>query len=235
MKIYKVKNYDEMSETAAEILAAQIQSKPNSVLGLATGSTPIGLYSKLAELCAAGRVDFSAVTSINLDEYCALDPGDINSYRRFMNDNLFSKINIKAENTHVPDGVAEDIAAECARYDALIASNGIDIQLLGLGHNGHIGFNEPADEFVLPTHCVKLDDRTVEANARFFENEDEVPKHAITMGIGAIMKAKQVLLIVSGEDKREILQRTLYGSVTPKVPASILQLHNDVIVVSDVI
>jgi len=180
-----------------------------------------------------GCVDFSQVTSINLDEYYGLEPTHDQSYRYFMNKHLFSKININPENTHVPNGKADDIDAECRRYDNLIEkSGGIDLQLLGIGHNGHIGFNEPSDEFVPDTHCVSLTESTINANSRFFKSRDEVPRKAITMGIKAIMQAGKVLLIASGEDKKEILKKALFGPVTPRVPASILQLHRDLTVIT---
>ena len=233
MRIIKVKDYEEMSRKAADFIAAQIILKPNIVLGLATGSTPIGTYENLVRLNKDGCVDFSQVTSINLDEYYGLEPTHDQSYRYFMNKHLFSKININPENTHVPNGKADDIDAECRRYDNLIEkSGGIDLQLLGIGHNGHIGFNEPSDEFVPDTHCVSLTESTINANSRFFKSRDEVPRKAITMGIKAIMQAGKVLLIASGEDKKEILKKALFGPVTPRVPASILQLHRDLTVIT---
>lgn len=233
MRIIKVKNYEEMSRKAASIIAAQIILNPQTVLGLATGSTPIGTYEQLVGLCKNGDVDFSRVTTINLDEYCGLEPTHDQSYRYFMNKHLLTKVNIDLANTHVPNGKASDIEAECRRYDDLIQkAGGIDLQLLGIGHNGHIGFNEPSDEFVMGTHCVTLDERTINANSRFFSSKDEVPKKAITMGIKAIMQARKVLLIASGDDKKEILKKALFGPVTPSVPASILQLHKDLTVVT---
>jgi len=233
MRIIKVKDYEEMSRKAADFIAAQIILKPNTVLGLATGSTPIGTYENLVRLNKDGCVDFSQVTSINLDEYYGLEPTHDQSYRYFMNKHLFSKINSNPENTHVPNGKADDIDAECRRYDNLIEkSGGIDLQLLGIGHNGHIGFNEPSDEFVPDTHCVSLTESTINANSRFFKSRDEVPRKAITMGIKAIMQAGKVLLIASGEDKKEILKKALFGPVTPRVPASILQLHRDLTVIT---
>ncbi|NLX78191.1 MAG: glucosamine-6-phosphate deaminase [Clostridiaceae bacterium] len=233
MRIIKVKNYEEMSKKAADIIAAQILLDPGTVLGLATGSTPIGTYDRLVELNKNGDIDFSRVTTINLDEYCDLEPTHEQSYRYFMNKHLLTRVNINLENTHVPNGKARDTDAECRRYDDLIEkAGGIDLQLLGIGHNGHIGFNEPSDEFVPGTHCVKLTESTINANSRFFNSIDEVPKRAITMGIRAIIQAKRALLIASGEDKKEILKKALFGPVTPQVPASILQLHRDLIVVT---
>jgi len=235
MRIIKVNDYEEMSRKAADLIASQVILNPKSVLGLATGSTPIGTYENLAELHKKGRVDFSQVTTINLDEYCGLEPTHDQSYRYFMNKHLFSKINIKLENTHVPNGKADDIDAECARYDDLIEkAGGIDLQLLGIGHNGHIGFNEPSDEFVPDTHCVSLAESTINANSRFFRTRDEVPRKAITMGIRPIMHARRVLLLASGEDKKEILKKALFGPITPRVPASILQFHKDLIVITPI-
>lgn len=235
MRLIKAKDYGELSQAAANIIAAQITLKPESVLGLATGSTPLGAYKNLIEKNKNKDVDFSQITTVNLDEYCGLTPDNEQSYRRFMDNNLFNRVNVNKGKTNVPDGTAKDPAAESERYDKLIEElGGIDLQLLGLGHNGHIGFNEPAPEFVKPTHAVELAETTIDANMRFFKNRDEVPQKAITMGIGAIMNARKVLLIVSGKDKAEILEKVLYGPITPNVPASILQLHNDLIVISAV-
>ncbi len=234
MKIIKATDYNDMSKRAAKIIAAQIILKSNSVIGLATGSTPIGTYTKLAEWCNKGDVDFSNVTTFNLDEYLGLDPDHNQSYRYYMNNNLFNKINIKLENTHVPNGKATNIDEECLNYDKKISDlGGISLQLLGIGHNGHIGFNEPDECFEKSTHCVDLSEKTIEANSRFFENEDMVPKKAITMGMKSIMQARKIVLIANGEDKKEILKKSLFGPITPKVPASILQLHLDLTVISD--
>ncbi len=232
MKIIRTKNYEEMSFEAAKILAAQIVLKPNAVLGLATGSSPIGLYDKLVEWNKNGDLDFSAIRSVNLDEYCGLDGENDQSYRYFMDTNLFNRVNIDKANTNVPNGKAADYAAEGARYDALIeALGGIDIQLLGIGPDGHIGFNEPDEYFTKETHVVDLDPSTIEANARFFASADDVPRQAVTMGMGGIMGAKKVLLIASGASKKEILEKALFGPITPEVPASLLQLHPDLTVV----
>ncbi len=234
MKIYKTKDYESMSLKAASIIASQVVLKPDCVLGLATGSTPIGLYKELIARCASGELDFSAVKSVNLDEYVGLSGEHDQSYRYFMNTNLFDHINIDKANTNVPNGLAEDAEAECARYDALMESMGqIDIQLLGMGHNGHIGFNEPDDYFPMGTHAVDLKESTISANARFFETIDDVPRRALTMGIGSIMKAKSVLVVVSGKDKAAIVKKAFAGPVTPEVPASILQMHPDVTLVGD--
>ncbi len=232
MRVIETKSYAELSRKAANLISAQVLSKPDSVLGLATGSTPIGTYKQLIEWYEKGDLDFSEVKSINLDEYVGLTGDHDQSYRYFMNTNLFNHVNIDKSKTNVPSGVAEDLEAECARYDALIESmGGIDLQLLGIGHNGHIGFNEPADSFVVPTHVVELGETTINANARFFSSADEVPKKAVTMGIKAIMQAKKVLLIANGPDKKAIVEKALYGPVTPEVPASILQFHPDLTVV----
>lgn len=232
MKVIHTKSYEELSKKAANIISAQVILKPDCVLGLATGSTPIGTYKQLIEWYNNGDIDFSQITSINLDEYIGLDGTSDQSYRYFMNKNLFEHVNVDLTHTHVPNGKAEDMQKECTAYDELIQSvGGIDLQLLGIGHNGHIGFNEPAENFATGTHIVELGQSTIEANARFFETIDEVPRQAITMGIQAIMQAKKVLLIANGTDKKAIVEKSLYGPVTPSVPASILQLHPDVTVI----
>ena len=225
-------NYEQLSRKAANIIAAVVVNKPDCVLGLATGSSPLGTYAELAARCAAGDVDFSAVTSVNLDEYAGLDGTNDQSYRYFMDHNLFCKVNIDPAKTHVPNGCAEDLAAEGARYDELIRSlGGIDLQLLGIGLDGHIGFNEPDDCFTAATHEVELDPSTIEANARFFAKKEDVPTSAITMGMMSIMQAKKILLIANGQNKKAILEKSLFGPITPEVPASILQLHPDVTVI----
>lgn len=232
MKIINAKDYKDMSRKAANIISAQVILHPACVLGLATGSTPVGAYDQLVEWYNKGDLDFSAVTTVNLDEYCGLDGASDQSYRYFMNTHLFDRVNINKERTFVPNGLAEDFDAECGRYDALIASlGGIDLQLLGIGHNGHIGFNEPGRAFEKTTHRVKLGESTIKANARFFDSIDDVPKEAITMGIKSIMQAKKILLVAGGEDKKAIMEKALFGPVTPDVPASILQLHPDLTVV----
>lgn len=234
MKIIKAKDYQEMSRKAAQILAAQVIMKPNSVLGLATGSTPLGTYDCLAEWCGKGDLDFSRVSTVNLDEYRGLDHANDQSYYYFMNKNLFSRINIDPAHTHVPDGMEPDPEKESRRYEELISSlGGIDIQLLGLGHDGHIGFNEPNSFFDKNTHCVDLTEMTIEANKRFFASADEVPRQAYTMGIGTIMRARKLLMIVSGKDKAEIAAEAFLGEVRPEVPASIIQFHPDVTIIGD--
>lgn len=231
MKIIKTKNYDEMSYEAAKIIAAQVVLHPDGVLGLATGSTPIGMYAQLVKWYEEGKLDFSRVRSVNLDEYRGLDGNDEQSYRWFMDHHLFDRVNINKENTNVPNGKAEDGVAEGERYDELIASlGGVDIQVLGIGYDGHIGFNEPGPAFIKPTRVVDLDPSTIEANARFFDSIDDVPRQAVTMGMGSIMQARKILLMASA-DKHEILMKAINGPITPEVPASLLQLHPDVTVV----
>lgn len=234
MRIYEAKDYQEMSRKAANILSAQVILKPDSVLGLATGSTPIGMYDQLVEWYKKGDLDFSKVKTVNLDEYKGLTHDNDQSYYYFMHEHLFDRVNIDPANTNVPDGTEEDPEKECARYEKLIESmGGVDIQLLGIGHNGHIGFNEPDSTFAKTTHCVDLAESTIEANKRFFASVDDVPRQAYTMGIGTIMKAKKILLIVNGESKADAVAKAFFGSVTPEVPASILQFHSDVVVIGD--
>lgn len=234
MKIYKAKDYKDMSRKAANIISAQVIMKPNCVLGLATGSTPIGTYDQLVEWYNKGDLDFSEVTTVNLDEYKGLPRTNDQSYYYFMHQHLFDRVNIDPERTNVPDGMEPDAEKECGRYEELIRSlGGVDLQLLGLGHNGHIGFNEPGEAFEKETHCVDLTESTIEANKRFFASADDVPKQAYTMGIKTIMQAKKILIVVNGENKADIVERAFFGPVTPEVPASILQLHNDVTLVGD--
>ncbi len=234
MVICRAKDYKELSRKAANIISAQVIMKPDCVLGLATGSSPVGTYEQLIEWYKKGDLDFSRVSSINLDEYKGLDPENDQSYRYFMNTNFFNHVNIDKANTSVPNGLEPDSGKACRDYDEIIEkSGGVDLQLLGLGHNGHIGFNEPCDVFPCGTHCVDLTPSTIEANKRFFESEADVPRQAYTMGIGSIMKAKKIVVVVSGEDKAEILKKVVCGPITPEVPASVLQLHLDVTVVAD--
>ena len=234
MRIIRTKNYDEMSRKAATIISAQVVIKPNCVLGLATGGTPVGTYKNIVEWYNNGDLDFSEVTSVNLDEYRGLPIEHPESYWSFMHRNLFDHVNIKPENINLPDGRNMDADAECARYDAVIESvGGVDLQLLGIGHDGHIGFNEPSDAFDLGTHCVQLTDETIDANQRFFNSRDEVPREAYTMGTRTIMNARKVLMVVSGKDKAEIVKKAFFGPVTPQVPASILQMHPDFTLVAD--
>lgn len=234
IRIYKAKDYNDLSRKAANIISAQIIMKPNCVLGLATGSSPIGTYRQLVEWYKKGDLDFREVHTVNLDEYLGIEGQNKNSYRYFMNENLFGAVNIDISNTNVPNGMAKDIAAECLRYNELIRSlGGIELQLLGIGHNGHIGFNEPGTAFEKETHVVNLTDNTIKANSRLFEKKDEVPRQAITMGIKSIMQARKILVIASGEDKAEIVKRAFWGEVTPEIPASILQINKDVTFVAD--
>ena len=232
MRVIETQDYYHMSRTAANIISAQIIIKPNSVIGLATGSTPIGTYEQLIRWYEKGDLDFSNVTTINLDEYKGIAPDNEQSYRYFMNKHLFDRINIDKKNTYVPDGLEMDSDKACSDYNRIIReSGGVDLQLLGLGNNGHIGFNEPSDSFAQVTHCVDLTQSTIDANKRFFASEADVPRQAYTMGIGTILQAKKILLVASGEDKAEIAKKAFFGPVTPKVPASVLQLHNDVTVI----
>lgn len=234
MRIYKAKDYEEMSRKAAGIVSAQIIMKPDCVLGLATGSTPVGLYKQLIEWYRNGDLDFSGVRTVNLDEYKGISRENDQSYYYFMHQNLFDHVNIPAGNTHLPDGMELDSEKECRRYEELIQSMGsVDLQLLGIGHNGHIGFNEPADAFDKLVHCVNLTQSTIEANKRFFASAKEVPRQAYTMGIQTIMRSKKILIIANGEGKADIVRDAFFGPITPMVPASVLQLHNDVTLVAD--
>ena len=234
MVLYQAKDYKDMSRKAANIISAQVIMKPNAVLGLATGSTPVGAYEQLVEWYNKGDIDFSQVTSVNLDEYKGLSGDNDQSYRYFMNTNLFDHVNIDKARTYVPNGLEEDSDKACADYNEIIRSvGGIDIQLLGIGGNGHIGFNEPSDHFEDETHCVDLTETTIQANKRFFEKVEDVPTQAYTMGIKNIMAAKKILLVATGSAKADALYKSLYGPITPNVPASILQLHQDVTVVAD--
>ena len=232
MKFITVDTYEKLSRQAANIISAQVIIKPDCVLGLATGSSPLGTYKQLINWYNKGDIDFSGVTSVNLDEYVGLDGSSNQSYRYFMNKNFFEHINIDIKNTFVPNGCAEDLEKEGLEYDKHIEElGGIDLQLLGIGLDGHIGFNEPDRYFVKSTHVVDLHESTIKANSRFFANEDEVPKQAITMGMVSIMQAKKILLIASGKAKYDILKKAFYGPITPEIPASILQLHPDITVI----
>lgn len=234
MRIYREKDYNAMSRRAAAVIAAQIVSKPDCVLGLATGSSPVGAYQQLVKWYEQGDLSFAEVRSVNLDEYYGLSPDHDQSYRYFMQSNLFDHVDITPENTNVPDGLAKDPAAECLRYERKAAELGYaDLQLLGLGRNGHIGFNEPCDCFPVATHLVDLTESTIEANARFFASADDVPKQALTMGVGTIMKARKILIVASGADKADAVWKAFAGPITPEVPASILQLHPDVTLMAD--
>lgn len=234
MKIIRARDYNHMSRQAANIISAQVILKPDSVLGLATGSSPVGVYEQLIDWYRKGDLDFSHVKTVNLDEYVGLDAGDEQSYRYFMDTHLFNHINVKKENTHVPNGTNPNAGDECSAYDKLIRSfGGIDLQLLGLGPNGHIGFNEPDEVFTKGTHKVSLAETTIQANKRFFKAEANVPRYAYTMGICDIMQAERVVMVVSGKNKAQIVRDAFFGPVTPKIPASILQLHKDFTLVGD--
>lgn len=226
-------SYDEMSIKAAAIISAQLINKPASVLGLATGSSPLGTYSYLSEWYSQGIIDFSQAKSINLDEYADISPDNKQSYHYYMHKNLFSKVNINPDNTYIPSSEKE-VAAACFEYDSIIERlGGIDLMLLGIGHNGHIGFNEPSDRLEKNTHCVELAKSTIAANSRFFSSADTVLTKALTMGIKQIMQARKILLIVSGKDKAKIVEKAFFGDITPLVPASVLQLHQNVTVIGD--
>lgn len=234
MQLIQAKDYDDMSRKAANIISAQVILKPDCVLGLATGSTPLGTYANLIDWYKKGDLDFSQVSSVNLDEYRGLPADNDQSYRYFMKTNLFDQVNIDQSKTYVPNGMEKDSDKACRDHDEIIQElGGIDLQLLGLGLNGHIGFNEPADEFPKGTHCVDLTQSTIEANSRFFASIEEVPTQAYTMGIQNIMLAKKILIIASGANKAEIIAKAFLGPVTPEVPASILQMHPDVTLVAD--
>ena len=234
MIIYTGKDYYDVSRKAANIMSAQIIMKPNAVLGLATGSTPVGMYKQLIEWYKKGDLDFSQITSVNLDEYKGLSGDNDQSYRYFMNTNLFDHVNIDKARTYVPNGLEEDSEKACADYNEIIRSvGGIDMQLLGIGGNGHIGFNEPDDHFSKGTHCVDLTESTIQANSRLFDSIDDVPRQAYTMGTQAIMYARMILVVANGEAKAQAVHDMCYGPVTPACPASILQLHTNCVVVAD--
>ena len=233
MRVIKAKDYREMSRAAANIISAQILLKPDCVLGLATGSSPVGTYEQLIEWYKKGDLDFSQVTTVNLDEYVGLAPDHDQSYYYFMHHNLFDSVNLRPGSTNLPDGCAADMDAECIRYDTLLRTLGVDLQLLGLGNNAHIGFNEPDKEFSKGTHIVTLTESTLEANKRFFASIDDVPKTAISMGTYDIMQAKRVLMVASGKAKAEAVKAAFFGPITPHMPASILQFHPDFTLVAD--
>lgn len=234
MKIYVVKDYDAVSKQAAEIISDQIKEKQNSVLGLATGSSPIGIYKLLVEKYKAGVISFKEIRTVNLDEYKGLNELNENSYHYYMNDNLFSKVDINPANINIPNGMAVDDNAECARYEEVIKSlGGIDLQLLGLGENGHIGFNEPGTAFKVRTHVVDLTESTIHANSRLFERIEDVPRQAYSMGVNTIMGAKKILLVVNGAKKADALAKVINGPVSTEVPGSVLQTHPDVTIICD--
>lgn len=235
MEIIKAKSYQELSRRAAALISAQVILKPQCVLGLATGSTPIGTYDQLAEAYQRGELDFSRVTTFNLDEYVGLSPENPQSYHAFMQEQLFRRVNLAPERCHVPDGCARVPELACREYEEdIAAAGGIDLQLLGIGGNGHIAFNEPGSVFERDTHIVMLEESTIRANRRFFQSEEQVPRKAITMGIGRIMQARKILLIADGAAKKDALDKALFGPITPQVPASILQLHPNLTVICHV-
>jgi len=234
MKIIVCENYDEMSATGAEIIAGLLKSKPDCILGLATGSTPVGMYLKLREMNDEGKISFKDVTTYNLDEYYPLAPEHDQSYRYFMNVNLFDHVDIDKSKTHVPNGLAKDPDAEGVAYDAEVeAAGGIDLQVLGIGQNGHIGFNEPEEELYVATHLTGLTENTIEANSRFFASKEEVPTKAITMGLGTIMKAKKILVLANGKSKHAVISKMLDGRITTMVPVTLLKAHPDVVLICD--
>lgn len=233
MRITICKNYEEVSKKASDIVAAKMILKPDCVLGLATGSTPVGMYKNLVEMNKKGDIDFSSVKTINLDEYYPMRPDNEQSYRYFMNSNLFDHINIDKKNTYVPNGTAEDVEKECAEYDTRIDKYGIDIQVLGIGQNGHIGFNEPDTALCASTHVTGLTENTIAANSRFFASADEVPKKAITMGMASILKAKTIILLASGKSKHAAVKSLIDAKITTDVPATLLKVHPDVVLICD--
>lgn len=234
MKVIVTKNYDELSKVAANEMANIIKNNPKAILGLATGGSPVGMYKELIKMNQSGEIDFSKVTTVNLDEYVGLSGEHPQSYRYFMNNILFNHINIDKNNTYVPNGLAENIEEECKNYDVKIAElGGTDVQLLGVGNNGHIAFNEPDSSLVSGTHLTGLTEETIKANARFFDTIDEVPKTALTMGLGGIMKSKKIIVIASGESKAEAVKGMVSGKISTNMPASMLQMHRDVVVIVD--
>ncbi|KEH93956.1 glucosamine-6-phosphate deaminase [Clostridium botulinum] len=234
MKILSFKDYNELSKEASKIVLNQVISKPNSILGLATGSTPLGMYKNLIVAYQNKNIDFSKIKTFNLDEYYGLSKHNNQSYYHYMMENLFNHINIDINNINIPNGTASDILKECSDYEDKIKNyNGIDLQILGIGVNGHIGFNEPSTYFEPSTHVVTLDKKTIESNSRFFSSKEEVPTKAISMGIKTIMNAKKIILLANGKNKADAIFKTVNGKIDPNIPASILQLHNDVTLILD--
>ncbi|MGG0285357.1 glucosamine-6-phosphate deaminase [Peribacillus butanolivorans] len=234
MNIIKVQDYKEMSQSAANIVIRKVKENSKIKLGLATGGTPKGTYDALIEDHMQNNTSYENVTSFNLDEYIGLDSNDPNSYHYYMDQSLFAHININKEQTYLPNGTADSLDKECTRFDKMIETlGGIDLQILGIGQNGHIGFNEPGTSFSSGTHVVALEESTRQANARYFDSIDEVPTRAITMGIATIMKSKEILLLISGEEKAETLKKLIHGEITEEFPASILKKHNNVTIIAD--
>ncbi len=234
MRIICVKDYQEVSRKAASIVSSQLILKPNSIIGLATGSTPIGMYKQLIKTYEEGHIDFEEVRTFNLDEYYGLEKRNKQSYAYYMDHHFFNHINIPKENIYIPNGMAKDIHEESLAYERKIREyGGIDLQILGIGRNGHIGFNEPDIKFEALTHMVKLEEETIKDNARFFESIKEVPTKAISMGIKTIMRARKIILLASGKEKADAIYKAIYGNITPSLPASVLQLHPDVVLIVD--
>lgn len=234
MRLIICRNYEEVSEKAAEFVRSQVMLKANSVLGLATGSTPLGMYKNLCTMKEAGEIDFSGVTTFNLDEYYPIAPENEQSYHYYMHRNFFDRAGIKAENIHIPSGSTADAEAECRRYDeAIKKAGGIDLQILGIGRNGHIGFNEPNSDLDSRTHLVTLSENTIAANSRFFEREEDVPRRAITMGMGSIMKAKMIVLLVSGKEKHNSLSWLLTEKISTQNPSTVLNMHENAVIICD--
>ena len=233
MKVIVVENYQQIGQLGAQIIAGVIKNNPNAVLGLATGTSPIGIYQNLVEMCQKGEISFANVKTVNLDEYVGLDGTHPQSYRYFMNDNLFNHVNIDKANTFVPNGVAENLQEECARYTTLVNNLVQDIQLLGIGSNGHIAFNEPGTPFDSTTHVVNLTENTIKDNSRLFEDISQVPTKALTMGIANIMSAKRILIVANGKNKAQAVYDMVKGQVNTTCPASVLQNHPDVTVIVD--
>lgn len=234
MRIIVCKDYEELSKKAAKMVASVMTLKPNCILGLATGSTPVGTYQELIRLNEAGEIDFSKVTTYNLDEYYPISPENDQSYRYFMNNNLFNHVNIDKANTHVPNGMAEDAEAECRAYEEMVAATGgVDLQILGVGQNGHIGFNEPDANLIAPTHLTGLTESTISANARFFDSADDVPRQALTMGMTTIMRAKKIMVLANGKAKHAVVRAMLTDEITTEIPATLLKVHNDVVLLCD--
>lgn len=234
MRTIICKNYDDMSIQGAKLVYSQLIMKPDCVLGLATGSTPVGMYERLVEMYNEGELDFSQVTTFNLDEYYPISPDNDQSYRYFMNEHLFNHVNIDMDKTHVPNGMSDDVVADCAEYDRNIEEHGgIDLQVLGIGQNGHIGFNEPDVNLNTGTHLTALTQSTIDANARFFKSKDDVPKHAITMGIASILKSRKIILLASGVNKHNAITELLTDSINTESPATMLKVHPDVVLICD--
>jgi len=234
MRIIRTKDYDDMSRKTANMIAAQVILKPNSLLGLATGASPIGTYKCLVEDYKRGNVDFSGITTVNLDEFYGIGPDNDQSFHYFMNHHFFNHVNVKADNIHIPDGLAKDPQKECDDYEEIIRSKGgVDLQLMGLGLNGHVGYNEPANELKLNAYCTDLSESTIESNKHLFADVSQMPLKANTMGIGTIMRAKAILMIVSGEAKAKIVKEAFFGPITTNVPASLLQLHHNLTIIGD--